>query len=120
MFFCGLFLAHLSKQKKKEKQHALDLRLSQYTMGAKIALRKIYFETADNEIKSQVKQFAMESPFIHGWAFLDLELSDYDFQSKCEREGLGELYRATLRKIDSDDPPVLLEDKKIVGMQKAW
>lgn len=98
VFFGGMFLAHVLNEQKKEKQRELDQRLSLYTMGAKLALRKIYFETNDDEIKSQVKQVAMESPFIHGWAFLDLNLSDYEFRNKCESEGQGLLYLEAVKK----------------------
>lgn len=120
VFFGGVFLAHIVNEQKKEKQRVLDKRLSLYTMGAKIALRRIYFDTSDNEIKSQVKQFAMQSPFIHGWTFLELDLSDYEFRNKCEREGHGELYIEALRKIESDGPPLHSDGKKIVGMHKTW
>lgn len=120
VFFGGMFLAHVLNEQKKEKQRALDQRLSLYTMGAKLALRKIYFEANDDEIKSQVKQVAMESPFIHGWAFLDLNLSEYEFRNKCENEGQGLLYLEAIKKIETDGPPLVLEGKKIMGMQPKW
>lgn len=120
VFFGGMFVAHVLNEQKKEKQRVLDRRLSLYTMGAKITLRKIYFEASDNEIKSQVKQVAMESPFIHGWAFLDLDLSDFEFKSKCESEGQALLYLDAVKKIETDGPPFVLDESRIVGMQPKW
>jgi len=120
IFFGGIFVAYVLNEQKQDKQRTLDRRLSLYTMGAKLTLRKIYLETDDDEIKSQVKQFAMQSPLIHGWASLDLNLSDVEFKGKCESEGQSLLYLEALRKIETDGAPLVLEEKKIVGMQPNW
>ncbi len=98
----------------------LDKRFSLYRIGGRLALRKIYFEATNDEIKNQAKRVAMETPFLYGWASLELDLSDSEFQKKYEREGEGGLFLEAMRKIETDGPPFVLEGNKIVGMRPKW
>lgn len=119
-FFIGLFMAHVFNEQKQDRERAFNKRIDLFSMGARLSLRKIYFGTDDEEIKSEVKHVAMTTPFIYGWASLYLDLTDYEFRSKCESEGEGMIYIEAITKIETDGPPLLLEGKKIIGMQPKW
>lgn len=74
----------------------------------KLALRHIYFESSDDGVKEMAKQMAMNVGI--GWAFLELEMSDAEFESHRIRSGYEKHYFEARRRIKENGYPIVLED----------
>lgn len=112
----GVVLHFLTKVGEGKSRKVQEKALADYDvtiMAGRIALRRIYNENEDVEIRGAVKSFAMQVPGMRGWASLELEKSDSEFRVKCERLGEIDEYSSALKLIQQSGEPLKLEGKRI-------
>ena len=75
----------------------------------KLAYRKIYLATTEERIRLDVKLR------YRGWAYLELELNDSEYDKKMKHEDLDGTYSKALEVVDKVGLPYILENGDIVS-----
>ena len=106
------FINKINENEKERKRKINQEIFSIWAIACRIILRQIYNGTTDQCIKDKVKGFTLMNG-LDGWAYLELELSDFDFMINHKKYNKYYLFIEAEKAIIKYGHPLKLIDKKI-------
>ncbi len=102
-------LGSLAERSSRAKFEATGEKIEFTNMTYRLAARKIYFDTSDENIREKVKSYA--NMYLSGWTFLELDMSDEEYREKHDT------YLAEQIIMNEGYPPVLVDEEIVPTWQ---
>ena len=107
IFFFIYIGGSIAESSKEQELKVAGERINLTNTAYRVAARKIYFQTDDEEIKEKIKFYAHQ--YLGGWGLLELDMTDEEYRKQYTT------YNAE-KEIEKRGPPLIVQNGEIESL----